>query len=87
MPRYFIIPVLLLALVSASALTADKSSGIGAVVHGGGLTCFTVEPTEPYDRNKPVTCNSFCESKGTICTGVTSSMNPPQTCEVRLRHG
>jgi hypothetical protein len=47
MPRYFLIPVFLLALVFAAPVSAaDKSSGTGAVVHGGGLTCFTVEPPQ-----------------------------------------
>jgi hypothetical protein len=78
MPRYLIIPFSFLTLVfAASAFAADKPSGNNTAARAAGLTCFTVEP----QSDEHTTCDALCEAKGGICTGVTSSTNPPPSCE------
>ena len=82
MPRYFVLAVLVLALIFTSpVIAADKPSGDNANAHAGGLTCFTVEP-QP-DPKASVNCNDLCGAKGAACTGVTSNFSPPLSCETQ----
>gem|GEM_PF-2286495 len=43
----------------------------------GGLSCFTVLP----DKKAPRSCDDLCGEQSAVCTGLTSPLNPPPTCE------
>ncbi len=54
---------------------------ISGTVTAGGLTCFTVTPADASkDTPKLKTCDELCADRASACTGVTSSLNPPQSC-------
>lgn len=71
------------AIVTAAPATGAAQNGTtpdNPSVKSSGLTCFTITPS-PYDPKAPATCNDLCGARGAVCTGVTSAMNPPQSCE------
>ena len=62
--------LLFLILLSASAFAVgDKSSGETAVVHGGGLSCFSV----PATRDGPPSCDAVCKAKGAACVAIETN--------------
>jgi hypothetical protein len=71
MPRYFLIPLVLLALLAAPAFAADNSPGKSDVVRGGGLMCFSVTP--PKERRGHQRCDQLCAARGAVC--VSNSTN------------
>jgi hypothetical protein len=74
MPRYFLIPVFLLELVSVAPVSAEnKSSGDNSVVHGG-MICRSV------DGQNGQSCDGLCAKADMACTGVGASRNPPLRC-------
>lgn len=79
MPRYFMISVLLLALVFAAPVyAADKSSGDNTAMH---LSCFSlVSPAAAKLSAKPPakirkgwvaqsSCDAMCAAQGAACVG------------------
>ena len=49
-------------------------------VKSGGLMCFTITP-DSSETQFFTTCNDLCAKQGSACMGVTSALNPPQSCE------
>jgi hypothetical protein len=75
----------LLALLCAAPVFAadDNSSGNGAaVVHAGGLSCFSITPpVDPKHWPEHSSCDALCAAKGAACTGMqNAAMNPPTKC-------
>lgn len=94
MPRYFLIFVLLLVLVSAAPVSAaNKASGASDVLHAGGLACFSIRPPDAptngaagprFPPHPPATyqsCDELCAAKGAACTATTGTRNPPYACD------
>jgi hypothetical protein len=74
-----LISILLPALVFAAPLSAaDKSSGGDAVVHAGGLMCFSITPT----KGSTASCDTLCAGKNAACTGLETdgAINPGFGC-------
>lgn len=81
MLRYFILSLLLQALLSPSAFASDNSPVKSAVVHGGGLMCFTITPAE-YEKGKTFpSCDALCAAQNAACTDVNGNFNP-RGCEL-----
>jgi hypothetical protein len=70
--------VLMLAGLAACAM--PSSGSISASVKNGGLSCFSIHPA-PLNSNSSASCNDLCHEQGAVCTGVTSPLMPPQSCE------
>jgi hypothetical protein len=72
--RYLIFSLLLLALVAAPALAAEKSSDDNRTAHGG-LICFSV------DAQRGQSCDALCGKANAACTAVADrGKNPPLRC-------
>ncbi len=65
----------------ANAKTSAPQEGSSTKAMGAGLSCFTIKPAVVADPKAPVTCNDLCVAQEAVCTGVTSSWSPPQSCE------
>jgi hypothetical protein len=74
MPRYFLIPLLFLALVFAAPVcAADRPSGDNNTARGG-LVCRSV------DGQHGQSCDGLCSKAKMACTGVGANRNPPLRC-------
>jgi hypothetical protein len=72
MPRYFILSVLLLAVVTAvPVFAADNSFGQTDVVHGG-LVCFSVSRA----GDQKTSCDKLCAAKDAVCVGLKFEHSP-----------
>lgn len=78
-----IICAFVIAFMFATSACVAASNDVAPVVfdavNQGGLSCFTINPPS-YDKDNPTSCDKLCGAKGMACTGVTSSVNPPQSC-------
>ena len=62
----------------------EASADLAAVQTTAGLTCFTIHPpTHIPAREEVPSCDQLCAERQAVCTGVTSPLNPPQSCEDR----
>jgi hypothetical protein len=80
MPRYLIITLPLLMVVTAAVAAGDKSSGENnSVVQAGGLMCFS----SPVTRTGPASCDAVCQTKGAACVGLKfdGAINPGIGCD------
>ena len=72
--------LVLLLTVAVPAFVLAKEAKISEEETIGGLTCFTIAP-ELSREKEPEPCAKLCAQQGAACSGVTSPMSPPKTCE------
>lgn len=70
-----------LSLTNPVAAKEPATANVGQAPAHASLICETIHPVDPPKGEAPRSCNSYCEEKGTVCTGVQSHQGQPPSCE------
>ena len=80
-PRLFLSVAVLVSVLYSLPSFANDAPEISPSVTQGGMTCFTITPPPSHGSTFPPSCDKLCEKRGSACSGVTSSISPPLSCE------
>lgn len=70
---------LFLAVLTIAGCMVSNEAKVSQNITHGGLSCFTITPSAGPEL--PPSCDALCGQQGAVCSGVTSNLSPPPSCE------